>query len=150
MISKSKKYKTQDGCEVRIYATAEETGDCVHGAYFARQWNAITWLPDGCYRHGSTDSRDLIPVPAIRPWTWEECPVALIVRKKGRPGGAASVAWRHSPSGRGVNVFVAAFEIRHDVPMEEKALSVPLPDLLRDYVRITEDGKEAPCGVEEE
>lgn len=62
MIELSKKYRTRDGCKVRLYSV-ETTGEwSVHGAvYEDKVWSIRAWRKDGDSR-GEPYSSDLIEV----------------------------------------------------------------------------------------
>ena len=67
MISKDKTYRTQDGREVRIYATDGFGNQCVHGAYRDKNGEWAMWLwgingePTNIIKYGE-DALDLIEV----------------------------------------------------------------------------------------
>lgn len=73
MIDPTKKYKTRDGREVRIYST-DGGGDFPnHGAYHLPDgtWVPCQWVPSGKFLAGSEHPRDLIEVrPRIQREVW--------------------------------------------------------------------------------
>lgn len=72
MIDITKKYRTRDGREVRIYATdGKGPASVVHGAInYNDGWVQHTWFADGMY-HYTSSCRDLIEVkPRIRREVW--------------------------------------------------------------------------------
>ena len=72
MIDISKKYKTRDGRDVRIYAT-DGAGICsVHGAIKNNEgWLNCAWLPNGSCYSGLTIDSDLIEVkPRHKQTVW--------------------------------------------------------------------------------
>lgn len=67
MIDMTKKYRTRDGRDVRIYAT-DGCVQPVHGA-FARskgEWLPMSWGEDGKISHNGTHNLDLIEVKPER------------------------------------------------------------------------------------
>ena len=72
MIDITKKYRTRDGREVRIYATdGKGPASVVHGAInYNDGWVQHTWFADGMY-HYTSSCRDLIEVkPRIQRELW--------------------------------------------------------------------------------
>jgi hypothetical protein len=73
MIDASKKYKTRDGRDVRIYAVDGSGGFPVHGAYVddSGEWWLATWKDSGSFRHGDEHRYDLVEVkPRIKRTVW--------------------------------------------------------------------------------
>jgi len=63
MIDQTKKYRTRDGKEVRVYATDGAVPYSVHGATLNDgEWVVFTWTAGGEYAAGSSNKRDIIEV----------------------------------------------------------------------------------------
>lgn len=64
MIDISKKYRTRDGREVRIYATDGTDDQSIHGAVKdGNEWTIAAWYGDGVHaRSNRNGARDLIEV----------------------------------------------------------------------------------------
>ena len=72
MIDITKKYRTRDGREVRIYATDGSEDMCVHGAIrFDGGWASEVWTQHGKYFPPKESIHDLIEVkPRIQREVW--------------------------------------------------------------------------------
>jgi hypothetical protein len=75
MIDMSKKYRTRDGRDVRIYAVDAGGKYPVHGATLGlgatADWGLKTWTQSGdCYSEGSNSSHDLVEAKA-EVWVWQ-------------------------------------------------------------------------------
>ena len=72
MIDKSKRYRTRDGREVRIYATDGGGPQPVHGAVSGLNfWSTATWSKNGSYKlvYGQENDWDIIEVRSRHKWT---------------------------------------------------------------------------------
>lgn len=73
MIDITKKYRTRDGRDVRIYATDGGGKDHIHGAVKNEcgSWVAEQWYGGGKYAHCGVHMKDLIEVkPRIKREVW--------------------------------------------------------------------------------
>ena len=72
MIDITKKYRTRDGREVRIYAVDGDGEMPVHGAILTKRgWKVASWTPDGLWAVDMTHASDLIEVrPRIKREVW--------------------------------------------------------------------------------
>jgi hypothetical protein len=72
MIDISKKYRTRDGREVRIYAIDIGQSSPIHGAFLdEKEWRIWTWWGTGRYSDIFSNDLDLIEVkPRIKRTVW--------------------------------------------------------------------------------
>ena len=143
MIDITKKYKTRDGRDVRIYATVADTGRLTHGAIDLSadgvSFTICSWTADGRYCAPLEHVLDLIPVPVLRPWTAENAPKIVMLRPDGGHSEPRPRVWRLRGDG-----------FKCCTPYNELASeNMNFTMALNCYVRILEDGSEVPCGVEE-
>lgn len=72
VISKDKKYRTDDGCFARVYATDAGETYPIHGAVFrAGRWLVCRWTEQGKEHLGGNGPNDLVEVkPRIKRTYW--------------------------------------------------------------------------------
>jgi hypothetical protein len=62
MFKKGKSYKTRDGREATVYATADETGRRIHGAVLAQgEWRQLSWDRGGNVWTTRSSGLDILP-----------------------------------------------------------------------------------------
>lgn len=114
----TKKYTTQNGLPVRVYAVDGAGKYAVHGSLYDGAWIQHAWTPEGAWSdipHGY----DLTLVKTWRAWKEGEAPVRVMLRQKG----------------------ICSVETK-------RTKDCDLPTLFIHYARVHEDGSETPCGVE--
>ena len=100
MIDKTKKYKTRDGRDVRIYATDGSEPLSAHGAVlFTSGWHVAVWSDDGEHSGGLHCDLDLVPVPTLRPWTTVDAPKVAMLRPKEAHKEPRPRVWRSMGGG---------------------------------------------------
>lgn len=72
VISKDKQYRTDDGCDARIYATDGSLPRPIHGAvYRAGSWVSVNWFGNGREFVGEVSPNDLVEIkPRIKRTYW--------------------------------------------------------------------------------
>ena len=105
MIDMSKKYKTQDGRQVRIYAVDGRGDFPVHGAILQDEgWKPDTWLISGEYTSESRGGRlDLVEVveedtKAVMTQLIEHMAQTLYELNPHREEGGHTMTWRSGPA----------------------------------------------------
>lgn len=119
--------------------TIQVRGDL--GGWFDVVSGCLTDLRDGVARYR------IKPEPKLRPWKAEEAPRQFMVRKKHSPKGHACVAYSCICLGP---EFPNNGQDFHIYPTELEGASdhwQSFQQMMEDWVRITEDGTEHPCGV---